>query len=123
MSSGNGNGLAKSHTDLNLPDWLMKMRRAAVESISEEDVKQIVQAQVKAAKEGNRGAIKFVFDNLLGGNLQGTTFIQNNFSQGAAEVRPSDHPKGSSRRIDAMAARVASGHSPFDDAEIEPDLS
>jgi len=38
-----------------------------------------VKKQVERAKAGDAGAIKFVFDQVLGGPLKGAQFVQNNF--------------------------------------------
>jgi hypothetical protein len=60
-----------------VPQWVATMRQAAQEVISAEDVKAIVQNQVEKAKSGDQAAIKFVFDQILGGPLKGATFVQN----------------------------------------------
>jgi hypothetical protein len=58
------------------------MRQAAQEVLKEEDVKTIVANQVEKAKAGDQAAIKFVFDQLLGGPLKGATFVQNVYHDG-----------------------------------------
>src|SRR5690349_8466779 len=89
MSDGkkNGDGAITMSGEV-LPPWVAKMREAAMNSITEADIKEIVQAQVKRAKEGNAAALKFVFEQVLGGaQLQGATFVQNNYAAEAA-ARP-----------------------------------
>lgn len=112
--AGNGNGLSKSNGNRGdlpgLPPWMAMMRQAAIGQIKEEDVAAIMKNQIEAAKNGNKDAIKFVFDYCLGGNLtKGATFIQNNNygSNGAAEAtgaRP-----GTDAKIDAMRRRAEAG--------------
>jgi hypothetical protein len=65
-----------------VPQWVATMRQAAQEVISAEDVKAIVQNQVEKAKSGDQAAIKFVFDQILGGPLKGATFVQNVYHNG-----------------------------------------
>jgi hypothetical protein len=90
-----------------LPPWMQTMRQAAMDSIKEEDVKQIVANQVKAAKEGDGKAIRFVFDYLLGGNaMKGATFIQNNF-HGEQPQTPTDERPGSNGKLSKMQKRLA----------------
>lgn len=101
-----------------IPTWMTAMRKAAVECITEADVKEIVQGQVKRAKEGDRNAIRFVFEQVLGGAGQkASTFIQNNYGNGAAAedpagVRPDKPTKaipGTKQKIEAIRRRVEAG--------------
>jgi hypothetical protein len=56
------------------------MRAAAQAGITEDDVKEIVANQVARAKTGDQAALKFVFEQVLGGNeLKGATFVQHNY--------------------------------------------
>lgn len=71
-----------------MPSWVLKMREAAQAAITEADLIDIVKMQVALAKKGNPAALKFVFDQVLGGAaLKGATFVQQNFSDAAAEPR------------------------------------
>lgn len=93
-----------------LPPWMARMRQAAVDSITETDVKEIVQSQVAKAKQGDPAAIKFVFDQLLGGGMKGATFIQNNYGESPdAPLAPNDPP---AKQLDKLRSR-ASAHLPL----------
>lgn len=72
-----------------IPSWITTMRQAAQKVIKPEDVEQIVANQVKLAKEGDKNAIRFIFEQVLGGQqVKAATFVQNNY-HGQAES-PSD---------------------------------
>ncbi len=105
-----------------LPAWIVGMRKAAQEVITEKDIKEIVKSQVKRAKEGDKGAIKFVFEQVLGGShMKGATFIQNNYRDDpnkATKVLP-----GSPGKIEVMKQRVSSGHSACVQADAQRDDS
>lgn len=47
-------------------NWQANMRSVVANSISEDDVKAIIAAQVKKAKEGSESAAKFVLTHVLG---------------------------------------------------------
>lgn len=49
------------------PAWITQMRAAAMAKIGQKDIEEIVQNQVDAAKKGDRNAIRFVFEQILGG--------------------------------------------------------
>lgn len=62
-----------------VPAWMQQMREAARAQISQADVEEIVKGQVERAKKGDTSAIKFVFDQVLGGAaFKGATIIQHN---------------------------------------------
>lgn len=64
-----------------LPAWVQKMRSAAQAAITEQDIREIVAKQVERAKQGDEKAMKFVFDQVLGGAaMKGATFVQNNYA-------------------------------------------
>jgi hypothetical protein len=64
-----------------MPAWMQQMRQAAVNAVKAEDITAIVEAQVKKAKEGDRDARNFIFDQVLGGaGMKGATFVQNNYT-------------------------------------------
>lgn len=102
-----------------MPEWMQRMRKAALEQISENDVKEIIAAQVKRAKEGNPAATKFVFEQVLGGAaFKGANFVQNvtNHHYGTEHPeQPTQTPPGTKERVDTMAARVAQGLPIFDE--------
>lgn len=63
-----------------LPPWVLALREAAQKHVKATDIEEIVKKQVDLAKQGNKDAIKFVFDYVLGGNsMKGATFVQNNY--------------------------------------------
>jgi hypothetical protein len=118
---------ANGHADPNLaglPPWMAKMRRAAMDAISEEDIKAIVQNQVKRAKDGDAHAIRFVFDQVLGGGqMKGATFIQNNYPADDNPQKAVDLTKVShEQRLEMVRRRVNSGRG-SDIKAAEPDLS
>ena len=100
-----------------LPPWMAKMRAAAMDAIEESDVQEIVENQVKMAKTGDKDAIKFVFDVVLGGqNLKGATFIQHVYGH-EDPAKPVKALGGSNGKLRAMQARAAAGlplHDPGD---------
>lgn len=49
-------------------NWQAQMRAVVANSISQDDVKAIIEAQVKKAKEGSESAAKFVLTHVLGAN-------------------------------------------------------
>lgn len=94
-----------------LPPWLAAMRRAAMEGVTEKDVTDIVAHQIALAKKGDHKAIKFVFDQVLGGNqLKGATFIQNNtYGDAPDATKPTKHAPGSNGKIETMRRRLNAG--------------
>ena len=84
----------------------------------------IIANQVKAAKEGNKDAIKFVFEQLLGGShMRGATFIQNNWGKNADPRAPAMALPGSPDKIETMRRRVAAGLSPTAEGDAKPDAA
>lgn len=57
--------------------WQAKLRQAIFNAVTENDVREIVQAQVAAAKKGDKQAIKFVMEYVLA-SKQPVTFVQQN---------------------------------------------
>ena len=97
-----------------LPPWMQAMRALARSEVQEGDIKEIVQSQIKRAKDGDQKAIKFVFEQLLGGaELKGATFIQNNYHGGESPERPTKAKPGSKAKIDVIARRIAGGNGAF----------
>ena len=91
-----------------VPPWISRMRKMAQKHLTEDVVEEIVKAQIDRAKKGDRNAIKFVFDQLMGGqSLKGATFIQNNYgSESSERPGPTDALPGSDDKILAMQRRM-----------------
>jgi hypothetical protein len=106
-----GNKLLRQDDNFDgLPPWLAQMRKAVLDGVSQEDIKEIVANQLKKAKEGDPHAIKFVFGQILGGDaFKGATFIQNNYHGKDEPSKPVDAKPGSKDKIDAMRRRVEAG--------------
>ncbi|MEP0846043.1 MAG: hypothetical protein HRF50_04380 [Phycisphaerae bacterium] len=103
--------LARQETAV-MPPWMAAMRKAAMGAISEQDVQAIVRAQIEAAKQGDRHAIKFVFDYILGGNtMKGGTFVQNNFYGRPDDdpAAPTDQVPGTNGKLRTMQRRKEAG--------------
>jgi hypothetical protein len=117
--------LSLSQVEECLPPWMQAMRSAARAEVKPEDIREIVQSQVKRAKDGDQKAIKFVFEQLLGGaELKGATFIQNNYMGGERPDKPTKAKPGSKSKIDVIARRISAGNGAFHPADgEEPDLS
>ena len=106
-----------------VPPWIQKMRDMAQKHLTEDVVEQIITNQINAAKKGDRNAIRFVFDQLMGGQaLKGATFVQNNYD-GRAESRPdAPLPPRGLARIEALRRR-AEQQVPLAQPGDKPDLS
>lgn len=93
-----------------LPPWMAAMRKAVVDCVTNDDIKEIVQNQVKRAKEGDPHAIKFVFGQILGGDtFRGATFVQNNNYGDAAPSKPTRAIPGTPDKIEHMRRRAEAG--------------
>lgn len=95
-----------------LPPWMSMMRNAAMKHVTQADIDQIVKSQMDLAKKGDRNAIKFVFDQLLGGaSFRGATFVQNNYSteDHKRPDKPSRAKPGSEEKIRLMRRRIEAG--------------
>jgi hypothetical protein len=92
-----------------LPPWMAAMREAATGCINEADIKEIVKNQVDRAKKGDPNAIKFVFEQVLGGGMKGATFVQNIFTDGPRPDKPGDEVPGTDDKVRLMRRRVAAG--------------
>jgi hypothetical protein len=72
-----------------VPPWIQSMRDAIAASVTPDDIKAMVQAQVKKAKDGDERATRFVLEHVLGGmDLKGATFIQKNYYGGKPPAKP-----------------------------------
>lgn len=103
-----------------LPAWMIQMREAAQKAITVEDIQAIMQNQVQRAKEGDAAAIKFVFDQVLGGKGFQGNVVQNNF-YGTHPDEPVQARPGSRDKIAAMQARVAAGRPVFSKGDSDGD--
>lgn len=109
-----------------VPAWMAKLRAAAQKHITENDIEAIVAKQVEKAKDGDQAALKFVFDQVLGGaSFKGATFVQTTTHHHYGDQdpnAPTDAEPGTDDKVAAMAARVANGRPVFDDHDAERDL-
>jgi hypothetical protein len=92
-----------------MPPWMAKMRAAVCDIITPGDIEEIVKNQVARAKSGDPAAIKFVFDQLLGGGMKGATFIQNNNYGDEGAGKPSNAVPGTPAKLDLIRRRVEAG--------------
>jgi hypothetical protein len=113
--------------DAALPPWMAVLRAAAQKYIQPADIEEIVRNQVTAAKAGDKAAMKFVFEQVLGGAaLKGATFVQNVYEAGSVTaVAPRALPRSAGpagRAGPAAAAAAETGDDPGggeDDADDE----
>ena len=104
-----------------VPSWITNLRSAAMNVLTQNDVEAIVKAQIAQAKKGDKNAIKFVFDQLLGGaSIRGATFIQNNYP-GEDPAKPTKAVPGTEDKIRRMRKRLAAGQSAFNPADNQRD--
>lgn len=90
-----------------VPLWIQRMRDVAAKHLTTALIDEIVVNQINAAKKGDKNAIKFVFDQLMGGQaLKGATFIQNNYGDQSGELPGKPLPPKGPARIAAMRRRV-----------------
>jgi len=93
-----------------------KLRTAVFNAISEADVIDVVKGIVEKAKEGDRVALKYLFDYILGGQV--TTAVQNNFYiEGEPKVEPTDAPPGTIAKVGVLAKRAKNGEPLFRDKD------
>ncbi len=113
-SSGPGGQLAR--VTETMPSWVAAMREAAMSEIGDADVREIVRNQVVAAKAGDRNAIRFVFEQVLGGAaLKGATFVQNNYGADGELIEGlvSSSPEARRARVRHAAAAEAARDDPL----------
>ena len=108
-----------TQVDAAVPPWVLAMRQAAQSCVSEDDVKEMVRAQMDAAKKGSLPALKFVFEHILSGGVKGGTFIQNNFT-GDDPSKKSPARCGTLDMIEIMSRRAAA-HTPLSRDDDGPD--
>lgn len=100
-----------------VPAWIAVLRAAAQAQVKQSDIEEIVQNQLAAAKEGNKDAIKFVFEMVLGGGVKAGTLIQNNYYDGKRPDAPTTALPGTGAKVEEMRRRVAAGKSPLNPAD------
>ncbi len=128
MNQGNGNNGNGAHTSiarremhieatdptasqaeelLPQPQWLAALKSAMP---SGEDLKKIMETQVAKARDGNRAAAKFVFDQVhkmqQSERKQPVTIVQNNF-YGDDPANPVSAEPKTPKKIESMAQRAA----------------
>ncbi len=97
----------------NVPPWIAAMRAAAQAQIKQSDIEEIVKNQIASAKNGNKDAIKFIFEQVLGGAApRAGTNIQNNYYDGKSPNAPTAALPGTPEKVEAMRRRVAAGQQP-----------
>lgn len=107
-----------------VPPWIAAMRRAAQAVVTADDITEIVRAQVAAAKKGDRNAMKFVFEQVLGGAaLKGATFAQHNYYDGADPRKPTSSLPGSPEKERVIRKRLRAGLPAFDPADQKEDIA
>jgi hypothetical protein len=114
-STRSTNGELAPRMDAALPPWMAALRAAAQKYIQPADIEEIVRNQVTAAKGGDKAAMKFVFEQVLGGAaLKGATFVQNVYEAGSVtQVAPRALPRPT--RAVGTAAPAAPGPVETDD--------
>lgn len=100
---------------------ITSLRTAILEGITSDDIKIMVAKQVEKAKEGDKDALRFVFDYVLGGKSAGapSKLIQNNnyYGKGSKDIDGevpspairSSAPPGSPEKLTDMADRLRRG--------------
>lgn len=97
-----------------VPPWIQRMRDVAAKHLTVDVIDSIVKSQIEMAKKGDKNAIKFVFDQLMGGQaVKGATFVQNNYGAefGEAAAKPALARPGSTDKLTIMQRRAANGQS------------
>lgn len=122
----NGHDRDDTPAEFGVPKWMQLMRQAACAEIRGDDIRAIVRNQIELAKQGDSKAMKFVFEQVLGGAaMQGATFIQHNYGGGGSGVEPGPTRAlpGDEDKLDAFAARAARGEPLHDPRDARRDLS
>ena len=100
---------------MQLPPWLKSLREGMASALQGDDLKEIMQAQVQKAKDGDMKAAQFVMaqaHKMVAAEQKRVTVIQNNFYDTPADERP-DAPiepeDDRQKRLRKLAARQAAG--------------
>lgn len=88
-----------------VPEWAQRLRQAAFDGITEEDMAAIVRAQVDKAKAGDQQAAKFVLEYLVGIGAPAKSITQTINHYGTAKAKKANN----GRDLDALADRAARG--------------
>lgn len=102
----------ESRCEQMVPVWIKRMRDVAQKHLTQDVVDSIVKNQIEAAKRGDRNAINFVFNQLMGGQaLKGATFIQNNYGEEFSDSpnKPTKALPGSNKKLKTMQQRADAG--------------
>lgn len=102
--------------------WQAELRQAAYNALSGDDVKEIVEAIVKKAKQGDPAACKMVFEYLLGGKggpaSPGTVNnVQVNYA-GPPNDSPPSRPIRQAK-LDRLRERASNGEALFHEGGAE----
>lgn len=95
-----------------LPPWVQMMREAAMSRIKPADIEAMVDKQIEKAKAGDEKALKFVFEQVLGGaSMKGATFVQNNYQYGAGttNTKPEEVGKLTHQQLEDRAIGLICG--------------
>lgn len=74
---------------MTVASWQAKLREAIFNAVTEADVAEIVKKQIDLAKQGDKSAIKFVMDYVLGAGTGGQPMklVQQNFYDAESAAR------------------------------------
>lgn len=87
-----------------VPEWAQRLRQAAFNGVTEQDMAAIVKAQVEKAKAGDERAAKFVLEYLVGIGAPARAITQNNYYRGNGTKRAKN-----GRDLDALSERATRG--------------
>ena len=105
-----------------VPPWIQGMRDMSQKHLTEDVVESIIVGQIDRAKKGDKNAINFVFNQLMGGQaLKGATFVQNNYAPGSADPPGTPLPKKGPARIEALRLRAEQRRPLIEPGDVEDD--
>lgn len=89
-----------------------KLRAAVFNAVSESDITEVVKSIVEKAKGGDKIALRYLFDYVLGGRV--TTAVQNNVYVDQHSEPPATAARpGSAEKIEVLRGRLANGRDLF----------
>ena len=97
--------------------WQSKLRKAVFDGVSEADIKEIVANQIKAAKAGDRHAIKWVTEYILGGKGPQVSINRSVFVDARRRPKRTDAIQGTPAKVTVLANRAANGRALFNAAD------
>jgi len=109
MSGRNGDAMTAGAVG----QWMVKLRTALFEAVTEDDIREIAEGLVKRAKEGDLQATRMLFSYVLGGssvNVKQALIVQQH--GGTLEPLPAPPTKalpGTGEKFDVLAKRAANG--------------